>query len=235
MPTKQDVDVVDNKFYSRQNSVVQEEKSGEKRPYFVCCGRFVEKKNYAAFVKTYIHTYLRYPGSIPDLHLVGDGPLRNQIERTAGKMLGKNIKLHGFLGSSEVRRIFHGAHAFFHPATYDQWGLVVNEAMAAGLPVAVSSASGCCKDLVEHRKNGWRFDSACSEDVAETILKAASLSKLEWLSMSKASVAKISDWGLDRHVKAFWSVHAIALESRAKFLVGHQNIRHLTARLLTTF
>jgi glycosyltransferase involved in cell wall biosynthesis len=45
-----------------------------------------------------------------------------------------------------------------HASTTEQWGLVVNEAMAAGLPVLVSDRCGCAPDLVEVGVNGFTFD-----------------------------------------------------------------------------
>jgi len=49
----------------------------------------------------------------------------------------------------------------------DQWGLVVNEAMAAGLPCLVSSACGCALDLIEHNHTGWCFDSRSTLGLTE--------------------------------------------------------------------
>jgi glycosyltransferase involved in cell wall biosynthesis len=47
----------------------------------------------------------------------------------------------------------------------DTWGLVVNEAMAAGLPCLVSSACGCAVDLIEHGVTGWCFDPSRSDEL----------------------------------------------------------------------
>jgi glycosyltransferase involved in cell wall biosynthesis len=52
------------------------------------------------------------------------------------------------------------AGAFILPSTSDQWGLVVNEAMASGLPVLVSSRCGCAPDLVAEGRNGFTWDPA---------------------------------------------------------------------------
>ena len=54
--------------------------------------------------------------------------------------------------------------AFVHASASEQWGLVVNEAMAAGLPVIVSERCGCAPDLVREGVNGLTFDPC---DVAE--------------------------------------------------------------------
>ena len=53
------------------------------------------------------------------------------------------------------------SHALVLASRKDTWALVVNEAMAAGLPVIVSRACGCVDDLVEDGVNGWSF--ACDD------------------------------------------------------------------------
>jgi 1,2-diacylglycerol 3-alpha-glucosyltransferase len=50
------------------------------------------------------------------------------------------------------------ASAFIQASTTEQWGLVVNEAMASGLPVLVSERCGCAPDLVKNGVNGYTFD-----------------------------------------------------------------------------
>ena len=50
------------------------------------------------------------------------------------------------------------ASAFVHPSTTEQWGLVVNEAAAAGLPLIVSERCGCAPELVRQGVTGFLFD-----------------------------------------------------------------------------
>ena len=52
------------------------------------------------------------------------------------------------------------------PSITDQWGLVVNEAMASGLPVLVSNGSGSAQDLVAPGTNGYTFNPSSTEELA---------------------------------------------------------------------
>jgi len=59
------------------------------------------------------------------------------------------------------------AHAFVLPSRREPWGLVVNEALAAGLPVIVSNRCGCAGDLVAHGVNGLVFDANREEELTD--------------------------------------------------------------------
>ena len=61
---------------------------------------------------------------------------------------------------------YHNASIFIHPSTTEQWGLVVNEAMASSLPVLVSNKCGCSKFLVKNGKNGYTFDPNNYNEIA---------------------------------------------------------------------
>jgi len=59
------------------------------------------------------------------------------------------VHLYGFRQIDETPAFYALAEAFILPSLYEEWGLVVNEAMASGLPVIVSETAGCAEDLLE--------------------------------------------------------------------------------------
>ena len=61
------------------------------------------------------------------------------------------------------------ADVFVLPTYSDPWGLVINEAMASGLPIISSTAAGAAKDLVHHGKNGYLFEAGDIERLAKQI------------------------------------------------------------------
>ena len=86
------------------------------------------------------------------------------------------------------------------PNTREPWGLVVNEAMASGLPVLVSQNCGCALDLVSPGLNGWIFDPMNQYDIADCMEKLAT-ENTDLEAMQNASreiVAKysLSNWAL---------------------------------------
>ena len=89
------------------------------------------------------------------------------------------------------------AGAFVHASTTEQWGLVVNEAMASGLPVLVSNQVGSSPDLVKEGSNGWTFDPLDIDQLAFLMWKIASDAPLRTV-MGAKSREIIANWSLER-------------------------------------
>ena len=87
------------------------------------------------------------------LMMVGDGPLRETCEAEAGR-LGVRLAWKGFLNQSELPSAFAAADCLLVPSAWESWGLIVNEAMASGLPCVVTSAVASAADLIVERETG---------------------------------------------------------------------------------
>jgi glycosyltransferase involved in cell wall biosynthesis len=85
------------------------------------------------------------------------------------------------------------AGAFVLASTSETWGLVVNEAMACGLPVLVSKRCGCAQDLVADGRNGFTFDPLDVQALTRLMLRMASPG-LDLAAMSRASREIIARW-----------------------------------------
>lgn len=96
--------------------------------------------------------------------VVGDGELRNECRRVAAR-LGVPYKFTGFLNQTAIADAYAAADVLVLPSgRHETWGLVVNEAMASGLPAVVSEAAGCVPDLIREGETGYSFPEG---DVAE--------------------------------------------------------------------
>jgi glycosyltransferase involved in cell wall biosynthesis len=129
-----------------------------------------------------------------DLVLLGDGTLKSDLDLMISDLgLEPSVHLPGFQQYDELPFYYGPAAAFVHASTTEQWGLVVNEAMASGLPVLVSSRCGCVHDLVREGVNGFTFDPLDTEQLAQLMLKIS------------AAGFPLSDFGAQsRHVIAGW-------------------------------
>ncbi len=77
----------------------------------------------------------------------------------------------GFLNQTEISRAYVAADCLVLPSDYQEtWGLVVNEAMASGLPCLVSDACGCGEDLIAPINPAFRFPLGQPERIADAIL-----------------------------------------------------------------
>jgi glycosyltransferase involved in cell wall biosynthesis len=80
----------------------------------------------------------------------------------------------GFLNQTEVSKAYVAANVLVLPSESETWGLVVNEAMACGLPAIVSDTVGCAPDLIEKGRTGYVFPVGRTEVLAEKLSQLAS-------------------------------------------------------------
>jgi glycosyltransferase involved in cell wall biosynthesis len=119
------------------------------------CGRFVTGKN-PMFAVAVARQVARRLGRPVALLLVGAGPLEPQM-RVACAAAAPEVRAHfaGFARQDALPALYRSARVFLFPTQGDVWGVVANEACAAGLPVLVSPHAGCAGELVRHQDNGF--------------------------------------------------------------------------------
>lgn len=88
--------------------------------------------------------------------IVGEGPLRQELT-TRVMPANVTVSLMGFVPYDQLARLYSTADVLVFPTFADTWGLVVNEALAAGLPVLGSLYSQAVEELIEDGLNGWTF------------------------------------------------------------------------------
>jgi len=193
-------DVVDNEYFSESANAARAAASWYRNElrlpenFFLKSCRFIEKKNLFGLLDAYAK-YSKETG--PDawqLVIIGDGVLRPQLEEQI-KYLGLDSLVHlpGFKQYDELPVYYGLAGAYIQASTTEQWGLVVNEAMASGLPVLVSERCGCAQDLVQEGVNGFTFDPFDLKGLPCLMGKISSDDeKLE--AMGLASSKKIMNW-----------------------------------------
>ena len=201
-------DVVDNDHFTKgaqialRNYLSARHDNGLPEDYFLACARFEAKKNLRRLIEGYSEYVRCAPGPPWNLVIVGDGPLRLELMVRAETLgLSNLVKFMGTRTYSQLPAIYGLARAFVHASSTEQWGLVVNEAMAAGLPVFVSRRCGCVTELVKEGVNGFTFDPLRSSDIAEKMIwahnHAATLKQ-----MGDRSQDIIRDWGPDRFAQS---------------------------------
>lgn len=88
--------------------------------------------------------------------MIGSGDLENEIRQQAASLAGTvNITFPGFIQPAELPRYYASAKVFLFPTSWDPWGVVANEACAAGTPVLVTPEAGVSGDLIKDGLNGW--------------------------------------------------------------------------------
>ncbi len=166
-------DVVDNNVFSSGAAVARQDAAALRmrlnlpEKFFLFVGRFSPEKNLTRLVEAYA-SYRRTAGSKAwGFVLVGGGPQEELLRQHTQGIPGVV-----FAGShrSDQLALFYGlASCLMLPSVSETWGLVVNEALAAGLPVMVSHRCGCVPELVRHGLNGYVVNPFDIDGMAQTM------------------------------------------------------------------
>lgn len=192
-------DVVDNEYFARSAKEVRGQTPEVRRNYrlpenyFLASARFIEKKNLFTLLRAYaryrqISQVRNQRSETWDLVVLGEGPLKTDLCRLISELgLQDHVHLPGFKQYDELPVYYALAKAFIHASTTEQWGLVVNEAIATGLPVIISNRCGCVPELVRENFNGFTFEPYDTDRLAQLLAQVSSLPTEEWKRLSLGS------------------------------------------------
>lgn len=198
------VDVVDNAYFAAEADAARSAGGSPpglsvEAPYFLFVGRLAEVKNLPTLLEAYA-LYRRHATSPWPLVLVGDGAERDALAAAAGP----GVVFAGARALGELPQFYGRAGAFVLPSWKDTWGLVVNEAMAAGLPVLVSTGAGCAPDLVEPGGNGWTFAPGDADGLAQILATVADQPAAARAALGARSREMVGNFGLDDFARGLW-------------------------------
>jgi glycosyltransferase involved in cell wall biosynthesis len=131
------------------------------------------------------------------------------------------VHLPGFRQYADLPAYYGLAGAFVHASTIEQWGLVVNEAMAAGLPVVVSRGCGCADELVVPGRNGYTFDPLDPSELTRCLLHVAS-DRCNRQVMANEGRVIIADWTPDRFATGLSQAVDLAIATPRRSMLGNR-------------
>ena len=149
-------------------AVKQTMRPPERARRLLYCGQFVERKGLVPFLNVLSRWASDHPARTINIALAGDGPVKSQLSQLP---LAPNVKLE-FLGAfqyDDLPEIYSSAGVFVLPTLADNWAVVVNEALAAGLPVLGSVYAQAVEELIQEGRNGWIFRPDNAEDTYRAI------------------------------------------------------------------
>jgi glycosyltransferase involved in cell wall biosynthesis len=142
--------------------------------------------------------------------IIGDGPLQKKVMEAKEK--DSRIEYRRFVPHEELPRYYHAADLLVLPSTYEAWGLVINEAMNAGLPIITTTNVGAAGEIVRDGCNGYVIAPDDPDAIYEKILELHRDPEKR-RRMGQESRNIISEWGLDKAVNGFREAAAIAMGS----------------------
>ena len=128
------------------------------------------------------------------LAMVGSGEMEPGLRAMAQQLCLTNVCFTGFVNQSVLPRYYGACDVFVLPSTDEPWGLAINEAMCAGLPIVASSEIGCAPDLLRAGGNAFLFPGgniAALADALRSLIADAPL---------RERMGQVS-----RHIIARWS------------------------------
>ena len=126
--------------------------------------------------------------------MAGSGELEPELRQFCAEHALDNIVFTGFVNQSELPALYAASDVFVLPSEHEPWGLAVNEAMCAGLPVVVSREVGCVADLVRDGVNGYTPAAGDIEGLARALRRLIEDEGLRQ-RQGRESLARIQQWG----------------------------------------
>ena len=188
---------VDNARFTQKSALSDEHRratrerlkiSGD-RPAILYVSKFMRRKHPDHLVQA--AKRLSAEGLDFDLVLAGNGEMQAELEQLTRDL--PHVVMPGFINQQEMPTLLGACDIFVLPSEDEPWGLIVNEAMCAGLPVVASSEVGCSVDLIEDGGNGQTFRAGDVDGLTNALRPIVSDANLR-KAMSARSRELIGRW-----------------------------------------
>ncbi|AIE74695.1 MULTISPECIES: glycosyltransferase family 4 protein [unclassified Synechocystis] len=157
---------------------------------FLYCAKFVPKKRPLDLLQA-IAGLKEHGKATGQVLMVGDGQLRPACEAFVQEH-HLPVQFTGFLNQAEIVAAYVAADCLVLPSDAGEtWGLVVNEAMACGLPAIVSDQVGCYADLISPGQTGWTYPLGQIDQLGDRLTTAIDLSSIGLATMGKSAQQKV--------------------------------------------
>jgi glycosyltransferase involved in cell wall biosynthesis len=208
---------IDTIFFSEEVSRLREEKEDLKKELglgnkkvILYVGQLITRKGLFYLLEAFREVKKEFIDST--LLIVGSGELEEKLRKFVDDNNIQDVIFYGFLQKEGLPKMYAVADLFVFPTLGDIWGLVLNEAMSAGLPVITTSAAGASVDLV--KGNGFTVppgDAGILRDEMIEILTTEGLVE----KMSRESLEIIKDFTIEKSAKGFIDALDFVLKGRS--------------------
>lgn len=156
-------------------------------------GQLIERKGIVPFTETLSRWCSLHPETQVHLTVGGEGPQRAQL---ASLVLQPNLEilLAGHMQHAAIAEAYRTSTFCVFPTLGDEWGMVVNEALSAGVPILASVHAQASLELVRDGVNGWLFDPEQEESAQQGLDRAFGTSYEALLRMSEQARTSVATW-----------------------------------------
>jgi glycosyltransferase involved in cell wall biosynthesis len=177
---------------------------------FLYSGQIIERKGVDVLIRAFVKASSQAPNI--RLEILGAGPLMDTLKSLAHGELQERITFIGFRQPEEIPELFAGCDVFVLPSRHDGWGVVVNEALGAGLSLVVSDRVGA-RDLVAPGVNGFVVKAGDVDDLASVLVRLATSDDLR-KAQRRASKTMAAKWDVDEGVRRWLELTSRVLGAR---------------------
>lgn len=161
------------------------------RTVIICVARLVPIKNLANLLKAW--KLIEAKKTDYKLVIIGDGPEFEKLNKLKLNLELETVVFLGAIPNTDIPTYFNNANAFVLPSLSESWGLVVNEALAAGLPVLLSNKINASKSLLKEGINGYGFNPHSVSSMTDRIMDYINLDAQSKHEMSENSLRIINN------------------------------------------
>lgn len=195
-----EIDILKGNLSAKEKDKIREELEMEENKIILSVGQFIHRKGYDILLKA-----AKNIDKNTGIYIVGGEPTEEYIDlKDKGNL--NNVHFIGFKSKEDLKNYYKAADLFVLPTREDIWGLVINEAMAYGLPIITTNKCVAGLELVKEAENGFIIPT---EDYRELEKKINDILSDDTLrnNMSRKSLEKIRKYVIensaDTHRKIF--------------------------------
>ena len=209
---------VDNTFFINESKKSKKNKSiyynGAKNKYSILfIGQIIQRKGLLELVRAF--RILQKKIRNVDLIIAGKGPYEKKLKEIISDEGIENIHFIGYCNQDKLPALYSQSTIFCLPSREEVWGLVINEAMACGIPVIASEVCGAVEDLIIHNTTGMVFHTGDQNDLSEkmeTLLRDSALRR----AISRKGKEHIQKWDIAKLVARMQKAVQFAIENSGK-------------------
>ena len=181
-------DIVDHLYTKEEKTKIRYELEIYEDKIIIAVGQFIKRKGFDVLIKA--------SNMLPNdygIYFIGGQPTEDYLSMAKGR---NNIHFIGFKTKEELQKYYLATDLFVLPTREDIWGLVINEAMACGLPIITTDKCIAGLELVKNGVNGYIVPVNAPKQTAQKIKECFLDDNL--VSYGKNSIAKIQDYTFEK-------------------------------------
>jgi len=165
---------------------------------FLFSGSLIPRKGFDLLIDAFVTVAAEFPAA--RLHVLGDGPLGESARRKTAH-LGTRCEFLGFRDWDFLPQFYARGGILCAPSRHDGWGLVVPEALAAGLPVVTTRQTGAGVEFIRNGHNGWLIGADSGPELLSAMRQAAASPPERLSVLSRNAAASLSGHSLEEGVR----------------------------------